>query len=176
MPVNSATTVEFFAHRCAALIASTVAGGSPIVSTGLRIPTNYTGDQRDHGKRRERRSARSPMPERQGRLRHRLERHRRRRHRRRVHAANDDSRAPVRLGAHVAVRRRAAALDGTLHSTSSRRVLKRFAAAGSSPVPQQSAVGRLSLVLYWLCECDTTISVNRWRCCRRRRFADSSRS
>lgn len=38
-------------------------------------------------------------------------------------------------------------------------MLKRFAAAGSSPVPQQSAVGRLSLVLYWLCECDTTISV-----------------
>jgi hypothetical protein len=28
MPVNFATTVEFFAHRCAALIASTVAGGS----------------------------------------------------------------------------------------------------------------------------------------------------
>jgi hypothetical protein len=48
------------------------------------------------GKRRERRSARSPMPEREGRLRHRLERHRRRRHRRRVPAANDDSRAPRR--------------------------------------------------------------------------------
>jgi hypothetical protein len=129
------------------------------VSTRQHSDELHRHDQRDHGKRRERRSARSPMPERQGRLRHRLERHRRRRHRRRVPAANDDSRAPVRLAAHVAVRRRAAALDGTLHSTSSRRVLKRFAAAGSSPVPQQSAVGRLSLVLYWLCECDTTISV-----------------
>jgi hypothetical protein len=61
--------------------------------------TEYA-NQRDHGKRRERRSARSPMPEREGRLRHHLERHRRRRHRRRVPAANDDSRAPCAVEAY----------------------------------------------------------------------------
>jgi hypothetical protein len=161
--INTIQFNEVRAKFAAALGTNATATSAPASSATPIVSSHsdelHRHDQRDHGKRRERRSARSPMPERQGRLRHRLERHRRRRHRRRVPAANDDSRAPVRLAAHVAVSRRAAALDGTLHSTSSRRVLKRFAAAGSSPVPQQSAFSRLSLVLYWLCECDTTISV-----------------